>query len=150
MAAGVEVTAVGDGSLTIGPAPAIGDPVGLISVGDTGTITGYDAVFQRRFNRIVITNICKSEGQDDRYVDGVWQDTGPLTGVPAINVTTYVASVQRGADWRSDPAGHQQDAHDAAAAAAPRLRGDARQVSLQSAPDFSIRPGQTLDVGFRG
>jgi len=150
-ATGLDVAVGGDGSLTVQPAPVLQpEPDRTVTVGERGTIVRYDLRMSRRYNRVVITHVCQADGQDDKHVDGVWEDRQTIAGVQSVGPRTYTSQVRVGADWWNDPAAHQAQADANAAALAVQVRGAAREAVIGCVPDPSIRVGETVQVTYLG
>ena len=145
----LDVWPQGDGSLLVAPAAAIkGTPDHALTVGVDGTITRYGITMSRVYNRVVITHEARKDGEsDERYVEGVWEDTTSIAGT-AIGPNVYTRNVRVGGDWWDDPAGHHVLANMNAAAVAQQVRGIARAATVDAVPDYTVRPGDTIDVTF--
>jgi hypothetical protein len=145
----LDVWVQGDSTLQVGPTATM-EPVAdrSVRVGEIGTITGYGVDLARRYNRIVITHQADKQGEDPKYIDGVWEDNTSPAGRPGTGPVVFTKTVRVGADWWDNPAAHQQQADANAAAAAQTLRGIAREASVEAVPDYDLRVGETLDITF--
>jgi hypothetical protein len=146
LAHGVDVNPEPNRVLRIGPPPKLAATASRrYKVGEGGTITGYTVALNRTFNEVLLSFRCVEDNKDDTWVTGVWRDTSALTGVAAIGATTYTDIIQK-TGWNANPASHQAEANAAAAAAAPRLRGDSRAITITAAPDYTLRGGDTIEA----
>jgi len=148
---GLDVAVGGDSLLTVQPLPAIKDvPDADLRVGESGTITGYLLSMSRRYNRVALAHRAQKQGEDDRYVVGVWEDRQSLSGVQAIGPITHTETTRVGEDWWDDPAGHQAQADHNAAMLASAVGGTSRTATINAVPDETLRPGMTVQVTFLG
>lgn len=140
-----------DGALQVGPTAVLkdDDPDHAIGVGNTGTITGYTVAMARIYNRVIVTHQCQKQGEDDKYVDGVWEDLTSIASVGKLGPNVYTSTVRVGEDWWANPTGFQAQANANAAAIAQTIGGYAREATISLVPDYTIQTGHTVDVTFR-
>jgi hypothetical protein len=144
----LDVWPAGDGTLVVGPTARMGAPTAALRVGEVGTVVGYDVQMRRRINRVVLTHQCQKDGEDDRYVDGVWQDAAGTAGVASVGPAVYTRTVRVGQGWWADPAARQAQADANAAAVAQTVRGVAREGVVEAIPEYTLAVGATVDVTF--
>jgi hypothetical protein len=144
----LDVYPQGDGTLLVTANAAMKPtPDHTVEVGAHGTITGYRVDMTRVYNRVILTHEATKEGETDRhYIDGVWEDTATASGSQKIGPSVYTRTLRVGGDWWDDPSGHQSAANQNAAAVAQAVRGYARTIALDIVPDYSIAPGDTIEV----
>lgn len=139
------------GALVLRDAPAKGTPVLTLRTGEDGrggTLTGYRSTRGWAYNRVAVVYIEEStSGQAPGRMVGLWQDTGPTTGVQ----TGYGRHTRR--QVVAVPAGKlptQAAANKAAATLARRAQGRYREVFLRHLPAPWLDAGDTVTVGMLG
>lgn len=144
-----DVWVLGDGTLEVGATASLKQTADRwIRVGQSGTMTGYTVDLARRYNKIVLTHQAEKQGEEPRYIDGVWNDLSSPAGIPGTGPVVFTKTVRVGEDWWNNPAARKQQADANAAAAAQTLRGIAREVRLEAIPDYDLKVGETIDVTF--
>jgi len=146
----LDIMVTGGGSFQLQRPPAISTVANKhLRTGQTGTIVSYDLQMRGVINEVILTHRARKEGEDEKYLDGVWQDNSALSGVDAIGPRTHLQTVDVGADWWDNLPARQSQADANAAAAAATLRGYAREVRVEAIPDYTFRVGETVRITYR-
>jgi len=129
------------GQLIVGDAPVIGPADLALSTGPGGTITAYNVIFERAYNRAYIT--FTDPADDTIKVYGRWTLTDPSSPLDPANLGTNVGYYE---ERDGTPSQAQADA--AAQALGRRLLGRGQNARLNHIAAPWLEPGDTLSVTY--